>query len=209
MDGRRPEVELVLSNSFKVLSFASNTVDFTEWPGIQRFGVGGRQIDIVRIIFQTSSPHFRILAQKHTGHWCRCAPDGQYGQTSHRPHPRQKPFVLIRCGQTETVAVCFYFIVTIVLPRILRGKVQTFNQTEEIGVTVGGNAGEMLGHEYVKLRGPYRHRTLAERRSMRRCRKQRRSYDRSRKNRIQRISDQRMPDGFCLVGTFCDSVRLP
>ncbi len=31
-----------------------------------------------------------------------------------------------------------------------------------------------------------------------RCRKQRRSYDRSRKNRSQRISDQQTPDGFCL-----------
>ncbi len=68
---------------------------------------------------------------------------------------------------------------------------------KEIGVTVGGNAGNWVMNTSVWVGiatelwqnvGPYAP-----------CRKQRRSYDRDRKSRIQRISDQRMPDGFVFV----------
>ncbi len=54
--------------------------------------------------------------------------------------PYAKTFrTLIRCGQTETVAKGSpYAPLWSFLPRVLRGKVQTFNRAKEVSVTVGG-----------------------------------------------------------------------
>ena len=62
-------------------------------------------------------------------------------------------FILVSRRQTETVAISFFVVVTVIFALVLSSKVQTFNQTEEVGVTIGCNAGSTLGHEYVGL-GP-------------------------------------------------------
>ena len=62
-------------------------------------------------------------------------------------------FVLIGSRQTEAVAVSFFVVATIVFTLVLQGKVQTFDQTEEVGVTVGCNASSTASHEDITL-GP-------------------------------------------------------
>jgi hypothetical protein len=121
-----------LCNHFEVLRFIRKTTG--NWGHVAGFGVHGRQVNIVRVIFQTGCPGFRFVTLT-TGQQVLVigtvrvgvrAADGEVAATE-----------VIRYRSTETVAVLFFGITVFVFTLVLQGYIQAINRAEEVGVTVG------------------------------------------------------------------------
>ena len=87
------------------------------------------QVDVVRIIFQASSPNFSVLTVSF-----ELTAVVVLGVSTVRfriGRTDAEAFVFISRRQTETVTVRFNVAATVVFALILSSKVQTFNQTEE------------------------------------------------------------------------------
>ena len=116
------------------------------------FRIGGSQIDVVRIIFQTSCPYFSILtrciqAVVTVDNLIISAVRFSIGCTY------TESFILISSGETETITISFSYVSAVIFTLILSSKVQTINQTKEVVVTISCNTSGATSHEHICL-GP-------------------------------------------------------
>jgi hypothetical protein len=149
------EVELVLSNHFEVLRFVSKTegiccaaaVRGAKTGCVVGLGVLRCQIDVVCVIFQAAAVDVSTIAV--TVYTCCVLVGGTFRRCQSSTRTEASPQIVGQ-GCAVTVAVLFQQAATAssvilaayaaVSSLILQSKVQAFNQTEEVLVTVGCNA---------------------------------------------------------------------
>ena len=107
------EVELILCNYFEVLFLLA--IWLLPNSHVLGFRIGGSQIDVVRIIFQTSCPYFSILtrciqAVVTVDNLIISAVRFSIGCTY------TESFILISSGETETITVSFSYVSAVILP---------------------------------------------------------------------------------------------
>ena len=93
------------------------------------------QVDVVRVVLQTSSPLFSFFTVAKRLSFL------QVGTVSCTISTNDtKAFVFVADRTANTVAVRTACSVTLVFTQVLNSEVQAINQTKEVGVTIGSNA---------------------------------------------------------------------
>lgn len=124
-------------------------------------GVLSSQIDVVSVVFQTTSVGFSTVASTDviSGVVLSISTFGA-GNCS----TDTKAFIIVSNRTTNTVTVLLKYIITAisghtfamsttVFTLILNSKIKTVNQTEEVGVTVGRETVTTLLHEVIRVVG--------------------------------------------------------
>ncbi len=142
------EIELVLRHDFNVLRFVGDAVAVAIRRHVAGFGIGGGEIDIVSVIFQTGSPRIGAIAARDdriataiVDLFCGTIGAGVSGGRA-KAHAE-----IVSGGQTEAVAVLGLDTVTargafvavavvFIIALVLQREVKPFNHAEEIGVAI-------------------------------------------------------------------------
>ena len=152
------EVELVLSNSFEVLCFVRPTQG-TYASCVVGLGVLSSQVDVVSVVFQTTSVGFSTVAVTDVSSGVLSISTFGAGDRT----TDTETFVIISDRTADAVAVLTQCVTTVVsyatskaftrwvavFTLVLNSKVQAVNQTEEVSVTVGREAVTTLLHGRV------------------------------------------------------------
>ena len=117
------------------------------WRSVTGFTVVRCQVDVVRVILQTSCPLFSFFTLTaefgFLGVGTVCCTVSTYDT---------KAFEFVADRATDAVAVgTLRNTSTFVFAQVLNGKVQAVNQTEEVGVTIGSNAAYTTNEEVIAV----------------------------------------------------------